>query len=90
MSDKFLDRIEERGRQKGIETPGWRILIMKYPFYTYIDEVEGHTFWVAKSLSLKGCLGQGDTEADAISELAVNENDWLEEAGEFGIAIPKA
>ena len=61
---------------------------MKYPFYTYIDKVEGHTFWVAKSLSLKGCVGQGDTLDDAISELAVNENDWLEEAEESGIAVP--
>lgn len=62
---------------------------MSYPFYTYNDEVEGHIFWVAKSLSLKGCLGQGDTEADAISELAANEADWLEAAREFGIKIPK-
>ena len=61
---------------------------MKYPFYTYIDETDGHVYWVAKSLSLKGCVGQGDTLDDAISELAVNENDWLEEAGEFGITIP--
>ena len=61
---------------------------MKYPFYTYIDEVEGHTFWVAKSLSLKGCVGQGDTLDDAISELSINEEDWLEEAKEFGITIP--
>ena len=62
---------------------------MKYPFYTYNDEIEGHTFWVAKSLSLKGCVGQGDTIDDAVSELAVNENDWLEGAEEFGITIPK-
>ena len=61
---------------------------MKYPFYTYIDELDGHTFWVAKSLSLKGCVGQGDTVDDAISELAANEAAWLEEAREFGIAIP--
>jgi len=61
---------------------------MQYHFYTYKDEVEGHTFWVAKSAVLKGCVGQGDTLDDAISELAVNENDWLEEAEEFGIAIP--
>ena len=61
---------------------------MKYPFYTYADTVEGHTYWVAKSRFLKGCIGQGDTEVEAIGELAANESDWLEEAEEFGITIP--
>lgn len=61
---------------------------MKYPYYTYKEEAEGHTYWVAKSRFLKGCIGQGDTESAAIDELAINENDWLEEAGEFGITIP--
>lgn len=61
---------------------------MQYHFYTYKDEVEGHTFWVAKSAVLKGCVGQGDTPDDAINELAANEAAWLEEARKFGIAIP--
>ena len=61
---------------------------MQYHFYTYKDEVEGHTFWVAKSAVLKGCVGQGETPDDAINELAANEAAWLEEAREFGIAIP--
>ena len=61
---------------------------MKYPFYTYIDETDGHVYWVAKSLSLKGCVGQGDTLDDAISELAANERAWLEAAREFGIHAP--
>ena len=62
---------------------------MKYPFYTYFNEVDGHTFWVAKSLALKGCVGQGDTRDKAVSELATNKEDWLEEAKEFGIPIPQ-
>ena len=62
---------------------------MKYPFYTYNNVVEGHAFWVAKSLSLKGCIGQGDTLDGAINELATNEIDWLEEAKEFEITIPE-
>ena len=62
---------------------------MKYPYYTYSDTVEGHTFWVAKSLALKGCVGQGDTRDEAVSELATNKEDWLEEAKEFGIHIPQ-
>lgn len=59
-----------------------------YPFYTYTDTVEGHTFWVAKSRLLKGCIGQGDTVDDAINELAANERAWLEAAREFGIHAP--
>ena len=62
---------------------------MKYPFYTYIDEVDGHTFWVARSFYLKGCVGQGNTQDEAISELNTNEDDWLEEAKKFGLPIPK-
>ena len=61
---------------------------MKYPFYTYIDETDGHVYWVAKSLSLKGCVGQGDTVDDAINELAANERAWLEAAREFGNHAP--
>lgn len=61
---------------------------MKYQFYTYIDETDGHVYWVAKSLSLKGCVGQGDTVDDAINELAANERAWLEAAREFGIHAP--
>lgn len=62
---------------------------MEYPYYTFNDEVTGHVFWVARSLSLKGCVGQGDTLDAAVNELEANESDWLEEASEFGIVIPK-
>ena len=60
-----------------------------YPFYTYTDEADGHAYWVAKSHVLKGCIGQGETEIDALRELADNEAAWLETAEEFGIPIPK-
>ncbi len=62
---------------------------MLYPFQVYPMKVEDHTFWVAKSSSLKGCVGQGDTVSEAISELDTNEKEWIETAKEVGIPIPE-
>ena len=62
---------------------------MIYPFKVSIQECDGHTYWVAKSSLLKGCVGQGDNPEEAITELADNEKEWLESAKEFGIPIPE-
>ena len=61
---------------------------MKYEFEVYQMKVEDHLFWVAKSKSLKGCVGQGETSEEAIRELELNESEWLDTAVEYGIAIP--
>ena len=61
---------------------------MLYPFQVYQSKVEEHVFWVAKSASLKGCVGQGETAEEAISELEENEQEWIATAKEVGIAIP--
>ena len=61
---------------------------MLYPFQVYQTQVEEHKFWVAKSASLKGCVGQGETSDEAISELAQNEQEWIATAKEVGIPIP--
>lgn len=61
---------------------------MLYPFQVYQNKVEEHVFWVAKSACLKGCVGQGETAEDAISELEANEREWLATAKEVGIPIP--
>ena len=61
---------------------------MLYEFKVYQMEVEDHIFWVAESLSLKGCVGQGETSEEAIKELEENEKEWLDTAKEFGISIP--
>ena len=61
---------------------------MKYEFEVYQMKVEDHLFWVAKSKVLKGCVGQGETASEAISELEANENDWLETAALCNIPIP--
>lgn len=62
---------------------------MKYGFNLYLTEVEDHTFWIAESKDLKGCVGQGETPDAAIEELEQNEIEWLEAAEEYGIAIPE-
>lgn len=61
---------------------------MKYGFNTFQAKVDDHVFWVAKSNSLKGCVGQGDTLEEAIKELEENEKEWLETAEEYDIPIP--
>ena len=61
---------------------------MKYPFRVFQTNVNQHTFWVAQSQSLKGCVGQGETPDEAINELAQNEEEWLNTAIECGIVIP--
>ena len=61
---------------------------MKYEFEVYQMKVEDHLFWVAKSKILKGCVGQGETTAEAVNELEGNEFEWLETAKQCGIPIP--
>lgn len=46
------------------------------------------TIWIAKSVSLKGCVGQGNTSREAIRELEENERVWLSVAKEERIPIP--
>ena len=61
---------------------------MKYEFEVYQMQVEDHLFWVARSKILKGCLGQGDTAEDAIKELEINEEEWIDTATVCGIPVP--
>lgn len=61
---------------------------MKYEFEVCQMKNKDRHFWVAKSKSLKGCVGQGETSAEAISELEQNEIEWLKIAEQCGISIP--
>ena len=61
---------------------------MKYEFKVYQMQVDEHLFWIAKSIALKGCVGQGDTVQEAIAALETNESEWLITAEEYGIPIP--
>ena len=63
---------------------------MKYPYrVSLVQEADGERYWVARSESLKGCIGTGDTPEDAVKELEENEITWLETAQEFGAEIPE-
>ena len=61
---------------------------MKYPFNVYQTKVEDHVFWIAEIPALNGCVGQGETADEALKELELNEEAWLETAKEYGIEIP--
>lgn len=62
---------------------------MKYPYRVeLIEEADGERCWVARSESLKGCIGTGDTPEEAAKELEENEVAWLETAQEYGTEIP--
>lgn len=62
---------------------------MKYPFTVNYYNENGHSFWIAESSALKGCVGQGETVDDAVRVLEENEIVWLETAEEFSIHIPE-
>lgn len=62
---------------------------MQYGYSLNLYENDGETIWIAESSDLKGCVGQGATQAEAIEELEVNESTWLETAKEFDIDIPQ-
>ena len=62
---------------------------MIYPYTTKYYEANDHTFWIAESSFLKGCVGQGKTLEEAISQLDENEKEWLETAEALNIPIPE-
>ena len=63
---------------------------MKYPYRVVkIQESDGEIYWVAKSESLKGCIGTGETPEEAARELEENEIAWLEAAQEYKFEIPE-
>ena len=61
---------------------------MKYGYFTYKLETADGLVWVAESLSLKGCVGQGTTAEKAVTELEQNEVEWLETAKKLNLEIP--
>lgn len=61
---------------------------MLYPFDLSMVKNGSKTIWIAKSVSLKGCVWQGDTSREAIRELEENERVWISVAKEERIPIP--
>ena len=62
---------------------------MKYSFSISQVENDGEILWVAESQELKNCLGVGETQDEALAELAENEVLWLEMAKENNFPIPE-
>lgn len=62
---------------------------MTYSYYTYKLQTTDGEVWVAESLSLNGCAGQGNTPEEAVMELESNEVEWLTTAQKMNIDIPQ-
>jgi len=61
---------------------------MKYNFTAKRHRLEnGRVAWIMES-ELKGCVAQAYTLDDAIRELEINENEWVETATKYGIPVP--
>ena len=61
---------------------------MMYGYFTYKLETSDGSVWVAESLYLKGCVGQGSEIKDAVSELELNEKEWIKTAKKLKMKIP--
>lgn len=59
----------------------------KYPFVIYPAAEGGY---VAEVPSLKGCLAQGETLDETLSELADVTQIWLDTARRRGVKLPSA
>lgn len=58
---------------------------VKYPFVIYPAKEGGY---VAEVPALKGCLAQGDTLEETLSELATVSELWIETAKSHGEKLP--
>lgn len=58
---------------------------MKYPTVTYQCKEGGY---VVEISALKGCLAQGETIAEALAELEIVTDLWLETAEKYGQQLP--
>ena len=60
---------------------------MRYTVLIQYDEVDG--IYVASVPELQGCMAHGETQEDALREVGVVLEMWLEEARDMGHQIPK-
>ncbi len=58
---------------------------MQYPIVIYPCEEGGY---VAEIPALKGCLAQGETLEEVVSELKIMTDLWLETAEKYGQELP--
>ena len=59
----------------------------KYSFIIQYDEE--NNIYIASIPELQGCMAHGDTPEDAIREVRIVMEMWLEVAEEKGLEIPK-
>ena len=59
----------------------------KYSFIIQYDE--DNNIYIASVPELQGCMAHGDTPEDAIREVRIVMEMWLEVAEEKGLEIPK-
>ena len=60
---------------------------MEYSIVIYYDPVD--KIYVASVPELQGCMAHGDTREDALREIQIACELWLETAKEDGITIPQ-
>jgi predicted RNase H-like HicB family nuclease len=59
----------------------------KYAIIVYWSDEDA--IWIAEAPDLKPCAAQGNTPEQAVAELRVAMDLWLEVAGEKGQSIPE-
>jgi len=62
-------------------------MLHRYPIRIFYSEEDG--CYVAEAPDLKGCTAIGDTPEEALKELQVAIENWLEIARAKGIPIPE-
>jgi len=61
--------------------------MLRYSILIQYDDRDG--IYVASIPELQGCMAHGETQEDAIKEIQVALELWLETAAEVGISVPE-
>lgn len=64
-------------------------MVKNYPMRIYTDENAEGIEWIAEYPDLPGCIGVGDTAAEAIAEAEFNKGLWIEAAKKMGAEVPE-
>ena len=67
--------------------PSTRCPVNKYEVIIYWSE-EGQAF-IAEVPELRGCASDGPTQEEALANVQVIVQEWIETAGELGRAVPE-
>ena len=64
-------------------------MVRNYPMRLYTDESAEPIEWIAEYSDLPGCIGVGDTAAEAIAEAEINKSLWIEATEKLGGTVPE-